>query len=76
MNKRNRLAKGDKIKIIDRSSIDVGKTGTVIEIIGLPTEILNKPTGSKVEYYCRVKLEGTETTAEFALSQLRKYDRC
>lgn len=73
MNKRIRLAKGDKVEIIDRNSPYFGKTGELIEIQPAPTEMINsssKVISSKVEYYCKVKLEDTETTVVFTLTQL------
>ncbi len=75
MNKRIRLATGDKVEIIDRNSPYFGKTGKLIEPRLVPTIMINsnsKPISSKEEYHCKVKLEDTETTVEFTPTQLRK----
>lgn len=65
MNKRIRMATGDKVEIIDRESPYFGKTGTLIE----PTSV---PVRMKLEYHWLVKLDGTETTEVFAPNQFRK----
>jgi len=75
MNKRIRLAKGDKVEIIDRNSPYFGKIGELMEIQPAPTEMINsssKVISSKVEYYCKVKLEDTGTIGEFTVDQLRE----
>ena len=75
MNKKIRLATGNKVKIIDGTSPYFGKTGTLIEIRSVPTEMINhssKTISSKIEYRYVVKLDDTETIEVFALMQLRK----
>ncbi len=41
MNKRIRQATGDKVEIIDRASPYFGKTGKLIKIRSVPTEMIN-----------------------------------
>ncbi len=65
MKKKIRLATGNKVEIIDRTSPYFGKTGTLIE----PRRV---PVGLKLEYHWLVKLDGTETTEIFAPNQFRK----
>ena len=79
MNRRIRLATGNKVEIIDRNSPYFSKTGEVIEIRTVPIEMINRSSqviSSRKEYYFRVMLEDTETTVEFTLSQLKKYNDC
>lgn len=82
MNKRIRLATGDKVRIIYRNSPYFGKIGEVIELRPVCIKMINsngKPISSKTEYCCKVKLEDvedTETIVEFPLSQPKKYDDC
>lgn len=76
MDKRIRLATGNKVEIIDRNSPYFGKTGELIEIRTVPIKMINRSStviSSKEEYYFKVKLEDTETPVEFTLSQLKKY---
>jgi len=75
MNRKIRLAKGNRVEIIDRTSPYFGKTGKLIEPITVHTEMINRSSkviSSKKEYYWKVKLDDTETTVEFTSSQLRK----
>ncbi len=67
MNRKIRLATGNKVKIIDGTSQYFGKTGTLIE----PRRV---PVRMKLEYHWLVKLDGTETTEIFAFKQLEKID--
>lgn len=67
MDKKIRLATGNKVKIIDRTSPYFGKTGTLIEPRAVPVRL-------KLEYHWLVKLDGTETTELFAPQQLEKID--
>ena len=67
MNKRVRLAHGDKVKIIDKTSSDFGETGILIE----PKQV---PVGMKLEYHWLVKLNGTDKLDLFAPEQLQKID--
>ncbi len=73
MNKPNRLATGDKVKIIDRKSQYFNKTGIVKRPIALPTDMISlssKVISSKVEKLCEVKLDDKETIVTFELKQL------
>lgn len=75
MNKRERWATNDRVEIIDKDSPYFGKTGTLIEIRPVPTEMINrssKTISSKIEYRYVVKLDDTETIEVFALRQLRQ----
>ncbi|MCX6010898.1 MAG: hypothetical protein NT134_01330 [Chloroflexi bacterium] len=63
MNKKIRLAMGNKVKIIDGTSPYFGKTGTLIE----PRRV---PVRMKLEYHWLVKLDGTDTMEVFAPEQL------
>jgi hypothetical protein len=65
MNRKIRLATGNKVKIIDRESPHFGKTGTLIE----PRQV---PDGLRLVYKWLVKLDGTETTEIFAFERLEK----
>ena len=67
MNKKIRLATGNKVEIIDRTSPYFGKTGTLIE----PRRV---PVRMKLEYHWLVKLDGTDTMEVFAPEQLEKID--
>lgn len=65
MNKPNRLATCDKVKIIDRKSSYFGKTGILKE----PRQV---PVGLKLKYHWLVKLDGTETTELFSRDQIER----
>ena len=65
MNKLIRLATGNKVEIIDRTSPYFGKTGTLIE----PRRV---PVRMKLKYHWLVKLDGTDTMEIFAPEQLKK----
>ncbi len=65
MNRKIRLATGNKVKIVDGTSPYFGKTGTLIE----PRRV---PAGLKLEYQWLVRLDHTETTEIFAFKQLEK----
>ena len=67
MNRKTRLATGNKIKIIDGTSPYFGKTGTLIETRRVPVRM-------RIEHHCLVKLDGTDTTEVFAPEQLEKID--
>ena len=67
MNKPIRLATGNKVKIIDRTSLHFDKTGTLVE----PRRV---PVGLKLEYHWLVKIDGTGVTELFAFKQLGKID--
>ena len=75
MKKRIRLATGDKVEIIDSKSPYFGKTGKLIKLQLIRTEMINtnsKTISSKEEYHWAVKLDDIETTEAFTLRQLRK----
>ena len=65
MNKPIRLATGNKVKIIDRTSPHFGETGTLVEPRRVPVEM-------KLEYHWLVKIDGTGGTELFAPKQLEK----
>lgn len=67
MNKPNRLATGNKVKIIDEKSPYFSKMGTLIE----PRRV---PVSMKLEYHWLVKLDGTGTMEVFNPKKLEKMD--
>ena len=67
MNKPKRLAKGNKVKIINKTSQHFGKTGILIEVRRVPVRM-------RLEYHWLVKLDGTDTEEVFAPEQLEKID--
>lgn len=73
MNKPNRFATGNKVKIKDKKSPYFGKTGIVKRPIAVPIRMINRSSkviSSKVEQFCEVKLDDTGTIVTFKLSQL------
>ena len=73
MNKR--IHTGDKFEVTDKKSPYFGKTVIFIEPRLIPKEMINfsgKVISSEREYHYIFKLENTETTEEFTLTQLRK----
>lgn len=65
MSKLIRLATGNKVKIIDKTSLYFGETGTLVE----PRRV---PVGMKLEYHWLVKIDGTGSTELLAPKQLEK----
>lgn len=79
MNKPNRLKNGDKVEVIDSNSQHFGKIGELRGIKSQRKEMINRSSkviSSTEEYYFEVKLEDTETTETFTLSQIKKYNDC
>jgi len=77
MNRKIRLAMGNKVKVVDRNSPYFGKVGELIEIRTKHVEMINrssKVVNSGVESYFVVKLEDTEITETFTFEQLEKID--
>ena len=73
MNKR--IHTGDKFEVTDRESPYFGKTVIFFAPKSEPIQMLNwsgKVVDSKRNQSCIFKLEGTETTVEFTLTQLRQ----
>ncbi len=73
MNKR--IHTSDKFEVIDRKSPYFGKTVIFIEPRPQHIEMINrsgKAISSKEEYHYIFKLENTESTVEFTLTQLRQ----
>jgi hypothetical protein len=74
---KNRLAEGDRVRVIDGDSPYFSKIGELIEIITKSVDMINrssKVVSSEMEYYFVVKLEGTGSTETFTLEQLEKAD--
>ena len=65
MSKPIRLATGNKVKIIDKTSMHYGKTGTLIEPRRVPVDM-------KLEYHWLVKIDSTGVREIFAPKQLIK----
>lgn len=57
---KNRLATGDTVKVIDRGSAHLNKTGKVEEIGFIPVVMLLEGTSRK-ETYIRIKLDDNTT---------------
>ena len=70
-----RIQTGDKYEVIDRKSQYFGNTVIFIERRPQHIEMIDhigKVIESKEEFYFIFKIEGTETTVEFTLTQLSK----
>jgi len=78
MNKKERLAIGDKVEIIDRAHPHFGKKGIVLEIKHQARTILNNPKESGTTTIVKVKLEDSDILLFFEShpkplkSQIRK----
>lgn len=71
VNRLNRLAKGDKVEVIDRNSEHYDKTGEVKQVEIKRVEFINtrrKQTFTQVE----VRLDDAGTTVVFNANQLRR----
>ena len=75
MNKRSRLATGDKVEIIDGNSPHFGKTGVFMGSISgrMIVDPSSKPIKTKPsDPHWKVKLDDTGTIETFTVDQFRK----
>jgi hypothetical protein len=77
MDAKNRLAEGDKVRVIYRESPYFDKKGKLIKIIDKSVTIIDhssKVVSSETEYSLVVKLDDKGITETFTFEQLEKVD--